>query len=1154
MQLNGATYYVGSLANLTTRINSAVPGDIIILSNGVYTTSSAISVTRAGTAANRIVIQAQTVGGAEITGTSGFSLGSGAAYVTIQGFKFTHASNISISSSANHCRFTRNTVELAIPAGSQVSYFNINGDDVEIDRNELRNKSTLGEMLDIAGSGSQVARRLWVHHNYFHDFTSPGGNGAETIRWGLSGLSLSTGDGLCEYNLFVRCEGENEMISNKSSGNTYRYNTVLDCVGGEISQRHGNDCFYYGNYMRNTQGIRVYGDRHKIFSNYLENNSVGVNMGNGDGDVYAGDPLTSHDRPDDNVVVFNTFINNGTHYEMAGRTGGLGSSNTVVANNIFDGGGTMASISSSAPYTGSWSNNIRWQTSSAGNMPASGYLTVNPLLLADAAGIYHLQAGSPAIDAGVGAYDYYGVYSAFTYVTNDMDGQPRLLSPDIGADEYSSAPVTARFLTTNDVGPFSFEGSFALAATPSSRSVAPGVSTNVSYTLTVTDLTGANETVALSLSGLPPGTAAQLVPSSVVASGSATLTLTISNTTPAGSFTLTLTGTSATTTNSVPVTLLIARPQADLRWNSTASAVWDVAATPNWLNLSNGATDVFLPGDSVLFDDSPGVVSNLTLSVTASPSAVTNDSSARDYAISGAGSISGGATLVKKGTSTLTLSTTNDFSGAVLILGGTLKAGSGGALGSTAGPTTIAGGTLDVNGFNFTGEPVTVSGGGAGGSGAIVNTGAQQTSALRNVTLTGDTTLGGTGRWDIRAASSSSTNGCSLVSSGQPYKLTKVGSNQVSLVAVSVDPALGDVDVKEGVFAVQTVTSQLGNPARTITVFPGATLELWNLNTAPLNKRIVLSNNATVWNESGSSIITGPITLTNGTVTFNLGGTSLTVSNNAVTGPGGLIKSGAGTLSLRGINTYTGATLVTAGTLALAAAGSLASSALALSNGGVLDVSARTDGKLTLNSGQILSGDGAVLGSLQVSAGGLVSPGAAVGLLTVTNQVSLQGTILMELGQGNSTNDVISAAGITYGGTLWLTNLNGTLSAGNAFKLFAANAYSGAFASILPGIPALGLGWDTHTLTTDGTLRIVSVPTPPPHFTAVTIGTNRSLLFRGNAVPGWPFYLLGTADASLPLANWSLIFTGIADAAGNFSFTTGDPGLLPQQFYRLELR
>jgi hypothetical protein len=452
--VSAATYHVGSLADLNTRISNAVAGDVIIVSNGVYSSSSALNVTRIGTAANPILIRAETIGGVEITGAKGFTLGSPAAYITIEGFKFTHAGNISIASGTSHCRFTRNIVELAIPAGADVSYFNINGDDVQIDYNELRNKSTLGEMLDIAGSGSQVARRLWVHHNYFHDFTSPGGNGAETIRWGLSGLSLSTGDGLCEYNLFVRCRGENEMISNKSSGNTYRYNTVLDCAGGEISQRHGNDCLYYGNYMRNTQGMRIYGDRHKIFSNYFESNSIAVNMGNGDGDVYNGAALTAHDRPDDNVVAFNTFVNNTTHYQMGGRTGGLGSSNTVVADNLFLGGGSIGSISSSAPYTGTWTNNIRWQTSSTGNVPVSGYLTINPLLARDASGIYHLTAGSPAINAGTGAYDCYGNYSAFPYVGLDMDGQVRDALKDVGADEFTNAPVVARLLTTNDVGPF----------------------------------------------------------------------------------------------------------------------------------------------------------------------------------------------------------------------------------------------------------------------------------------------------------------------------------------------------------------------------------------------------------------------------------------------------------------------------------------------------------------------------------------------------------------------------------------------------------------------------------------------------------------------------------------------------------------------------
>lgn len=453
--LSAATYYVGSIANLTTRINAAVAGDEIVVSNGVYTTSASLGISRAGTAANRIIIRAETVGGVEIAGTHGFSFNSGAAYLTVQGFKFTHAASINMSGSAHHCRLTRNIIELAIPVGSDVSYININGDDMEVDRNELRNKTTLGNMLDITGSGGQVARRLWVHHNYFHDFTSPGGNGAETIRWGLSGLSLSTGDGLCEHNLFIRCNGENEMISNKSSGNTYRFNTVRDCPGGEISQRHGNDCFYIGNYMTNTAGIRVYGDRHKIFNNYLEGNSMGVNMGNGDGDVYNGALLTAHDRPDDNVVAFNTFISNSTHYQMGGRTDGLGSSNTVVANNIFQGGGSIGSISSSAPYTGSWTNNIRWNTSSAGNMPASAYTTINPLLVRDGSGAYHLQAGSPAIHAGKSSFDYYGVSSTFAYVTNDMDSQPRDVNKDIGADEFSTAPTSARMLSTNDVGPAS---------------------------------------------------------------------------------------------------------------------------------------------------------------------------------------------------------------------------------------------------------------------------------------------------------------------------------------------------------------------------------------------------------------------------------------------------------------------------------------------------------------------------------------------------------------------------------------------------------------------------------------------------------------------------------------------------------------------------
>jgi predicted nucleic acid-binding Zn ribbon protein len=441
--LLAATYTVTSISALQSRIDAALAGDVIIVQDGSYTTSAAITVNKAGTSSAPITIKAATTGGVTIGGSNGFSFSS-ASYIVIQGFRFTHSSAIGLPTGSHHIHFLRNWIHLTIASGADVSYFNISGDDMELGYNELYSKSTLGEMLDVSGSGSQVARRLWVHHNYFHDFTSPGGNGAETIRLGLSGLSMSTGAAIVEHNLFVHCNGENELISNKSSGNTYRYNTFLDSPGAQLTLRHANDCKAYGNYFRNTAGLRVYGDRHQIFSNYFEGNSIGIDMGNGDGEVADGAALTSHDRPDDAVVTFNTFVNNTNHYQMGGRTGGLGALNITVANNIMQGAGNAASISSTAPYTGTWSGNILWNVTTAGNMPSSGYSTVNPMLAADSRGVYHLQSGSPAIDSAV------GTYSAVTF---DMDGQARSGAKDKGADEVSTAGVSARFLTTAEVGP-----------------------------------------------------------------------------------------------------------------------------------------------------------------------------------------------------------------------------------------------------------------------------------------------------------------------------------------------------------------------------------------------------------------------------------------------------------------------------------------------------------------------------------------------------------------------------------------------------------------------------------------------------------------------------------------------------------------------------
>lgn len=441
--VRAATHRVDSIDALQARIKAAASGDTIVLKNGTYATSASLVVAAVGTAEHPITITAGTVGGVELGGTHGFDVVAPAAHIVIRGFVFRHAAGTNtIRVGANHVRFTRNTFQCSGPGAE----LDVAGDDAEVDRNEFRGKQTAGNMLSVVGKDGQVARRLWAHHNHFHDYAKAGANGAETIRLGRSFYSMSRGDALVEYNLFVRCVGENELITNKSGGNTYRYNTFLDSPGCQLTLRHGNECVVYGNYFRGTDGLRIFGDRHQVFSNYFEGNTLGINLGNGGAEVADGAPLTSHDRPDDCVIAFNTLVDNQAHYKMGARKPvALGAQRTTFANNIITGGGVAVSIE--GPNAGAvWSNNLVWQAKGAGNLPADGYTTADPKLVRDAHGVLHLAAGSPAIDAATGG---------FAFVAFDQDGQPREGKLDIGADEFSTAPAIARPLIPADVGPAS---------------------------------------------------------------------------------------------------------------------------------------------------------------------------------------------------------------------------------------------------------------------------------------------------------------------------------------------------------------------------------------------------------------------------------------------------------------------------------------------------------------------------------------------------------------------------------------------------------------------------------------------------------------------------------------------------------------------------
>jgi autotransporter-associated beta strand protein len=180
-----------------------------------------------------------------------------------------------------------------------------------------------------------------------------------------------------------------------------------------------------------------------------------------------------------------------------------------------------------------------------------------------------------------------------------------------------------------------------------------------------------------------------------------------------------------------------------------------------------------------------------------------------------------------------------------------------------------------------------------------------------------------------------------------------------------------------------------------------------------------------------------------------------------------LTKIGAGTLLLNGANTYTGTTLVSAGTL---------------------------------------GGNGTIAGPVRLASGATLSPGTSIGRLTITSSLTLSNgsTTFIELDKGALTNDFVAGlSNVTYSGTLSLTNLSGTLATGDSFKIFDAASYNGSFTSVTPSIPGLGLGWDTSDLGINGTLKIVAtVATNPTNLTAVVSGGNLDLSWPADHT-GW---------------------------------------------------
>jgi autotransporter-associated beta strand protein len=667
--------------------------------------------------------------------------------------------------------------------------------------------------------------------------------------------------------------------------------------------------------------------------------------------------------------------------------------------------------------------------------------------------------------------------------------------------------------------------------------------------------------------------------------GSGTENLVISNLTAADSGTYEYVAANAFGSQSGTATLTVLAPGNSLEWSANGnSGVWDTGSSANWINQANSSQSVFNAGDLVTFDDTVGVPTTVTVNGTVIPTAITVNSSTNNFTISGSGTLSGPGNLVKTGSSTLSLNVAASFTGTATIKGGTVLAGYY-AFANASSITITNNSTMDFAGSTMVNDtPITVSGTGTGGEGAIFNSGYALYGQVLNIKLTGDTTFGASSRWDLGAGSQIS-GGHNLTidwSAGSGY-----GEWNTPTIAANV----AGITLTNGNIGIKYLDTSFSNPGTVFTVSPNCQMTFWNggfngsihllnnaqaiIYTAPAafnGSSLILESNA-LWESYGNTGATTPVNsaiILNGIAHIVIGDHNM-VYTNVISGPGGYVEDYWNhAMVLSASNTYSGPTVINDGPeVALIGIGSISHSSSVFFGGSDptvvhIDASGRPDQTFTLTAGQTLAGVGIINGGLTVSVGALLSPAGTnitigitngsnpVGIITASNNITLNGSTLMKLNGSGVSDELVSGTKITYGGTLTVANVSGaSLAAGNSFQLFSAPGMVGSFSSISPATPGPGLAWDLSQLNTFGTLNVISTSSPPVIGNTRLSGGNLIFSGTGGTISG-TYYVLTATNLLTPLPDWVPIATNTYDASGNFVVTNAITTGAPAHFYRIK--
>ena len=799
-------------------------------------------------------------------------------------------------------------------------------------------------------------------------------------------------------------------------------------------------------------------------------------------------------------LVLNAGETVGSLAGVAGSTVALGSQtlttgdagSTAFAGVIGGSGGLVKRGSGTFSLTGantfSGSTTLSAGTLSVNNAAVLGNSAVT---LANAAGVVLDLQGSSSIGslAGGGALGgnvalgshalSTGGDAASTTFAGAIGGAGSLVKQGSGTLTLTGVN-TFTGLTDVAAGSLALSGGSALANTDAVSLSASGANLRLDTSETIGSLAGvAGSTVTLGSNILTTGDASNTVHAGVIGGTGGLVKQ------GGGSFSLTGANTysGATTVNAGTLALNNA---AVLR----NSAVTLANAAGVLLGLQGSSAIGSLAGGGALGG-------NVALGVNTLSTGADNTSTRFDGVVGGSGG------LTKQGSGVFTLAGANTFTGSVDISAGTLALSGGAALADTLVVNlSAAGADLSLNASETIGAL-------AGEIGSTVTLGSKTLTSGNGTDTRFSGVIGGSGN------------------------LTKQGSGRLTLAGANT--FTGSTTLTAGTLAL-AANDRLADGSRV--VVQAGSFDLGGFADTVAGVQV-----------TGGSIVAGALTSTS---TFDVTAGAISAS---LRGTVGLTKTGPGTLTLSGANTYTGATSVDGGTLALGASDVIANASALTVNGATLDIGANSDtvasvslqngGTITGSSGVLTSTaafdlrSGTVAATLGGTAGAIKSTAATVtlsGLNTYTGTTTVQDGLLQLAGAGRL--NASSSARVEAAGTLALA---GDQTLAN-FSLSGLANGSGILTvtdtAIVGGVLDVTLVTSTLTATGNSTLNQAT--------TAGTLTVN-----SGNLTLGAPDLLSNSAVVTVATPA-TLTLTG-SDSIGSLSLagTLAGSGTLTAPTYAL---